>query len=132
MKIKSYYSEASGTGKEESDLHEHIVHPKEFMIYYLLAMTISQRKQIVLSQKKNLLSFFVFHFYFYYCSHYSILFISKVKRQTRAHQMQEENMLPYQMAVNMLFLKIYHFFVLSTNAVALIPTLSCRGNMKHL
>ena len=34
MKIKSYYSEASGTGKEESDLHEHIVHPKEFMTYY--------------------------------------------------------------------------------------------------
>ena len=34
IKYKSYYSDASGAGKEESDLHEHIEHPSIFMIYF--------------------------------------------------------------------------------------------------
>ena len=39
IKYKSYYEDPLGTGKEESDLHEHNEHPSVFMRYFHL-MTI--------------------------------------------------------------------------------------------
>lgn len=71
--FSSYYADPEGTGKEESDLYEHVVHPTKFMKYF------------------NFMSRL-------YCYH-----IAKVTRQKNAHKMLEQNLLPNQLEVDMDF-----------------------------